>query len=455
MGRSPKRRPRKSARKRVGQVSYYQHHGSWYVYYLDGKQQVRRRVSDDEENAAKMAAQINAQFAVGLPTQFSFTPISVALLQQRFLEHHEHVARSSLSTITRYRSASQHLVDYVEQRGAPKHTHQIDADDFVRHLRQKRVAPNGHRHSRKRPLHDKTAFFVLATCRSIYGFAAKKRLVPPYFDNPFTGLGSNRRRIEDAKPVYVFDAETELRFMQEADDWTFAIHVTLAKTGLRPGELVHLLIEDIDLEEGWLHVRNKPELGWQIKSRRDRSVPLAPELVAVLRRVVGNRQAGVLFLRQRFDPAKSRLAQLDRKGLARAIQRRINAAEELEDQAMSRKEAAKIAADVWHDAGVLRNDRIRISFIRITRAIGLEDVTCPKCWRHTFATLLQDANVDPLVRQITLGHAPSTFGMGALGMTSVYTHTRSSTQRSEIERAVRLWPKTLELAHDRAHGGAS
>ena len=451
MGRSPQR---KSARKRVGHVSYYQHHGSWYIYYLDGKRQVRRRVSDNEETAARLAAQINAQFAADLPTQFSFTPISVAGLQQRFLEHHEHIARSSLSTISRYRSASQHLVNYVEQRGAPKHAHQIDADDFVRHLRQKRVAPNGHRRARKRPLRDKTARFVLATCRSIYGFAAKKRLVPPYFDNPFTGLGSKRRQLEDAKPVYVFDADTELRFMQEADAWSFAVHVTLAKTGLRPGELVHLLIEDVDLQEGWLHVRNKPELGWHIKSRRDRSVPLVPELVAVLRRVIGARQAGVLFLRQRFDPAKSRLAQLDRKGLARAIQRRINAAEEQEDQAMSRKAVAKIAADVWHDAGVLRNDRIRTSFIRITGSIGLEDVTCPKCWRHTFATLLQDANVDPLVRQITLGHAPSTFGMGALGMTSVYTHTRSETQRLEIERALRLWPKTLELAHHRAHGGA-
>ena len=52
MGRS---RQRKSARKRVGNVSYYQHHGSWYIYYLDGKRQARRRVAGDEETAAKLA----------------------------------------------------------------------------------------------------------------------------------------------------------------------------------------------------------------------------------------------------------------------------------------------------------------------------------------------------------------------------------------------------------------
>jgi hypothetical protein len=43
--------------------------------------------------------------------------------------------------------------------------------------------------------------------------------------------------------------------------------------------------------------------------------------------------------------------------------------------------------------------------------------------------------VDPLIRQLTLGHAPpSMFGANSLGMTSVYTHTRPETQRREIER---------------------
>jgi integrase len=447
-------RKRKPARKRVGRVSYYRHHSGWYIYYLDGGRQIRRRVSDDEETAAKVAAQTNAQLSADLPTQFSFTPVSIAQLQRRFLEHHEHVKRSSLATISRYRAATQHLVDYAVNRGAPKHAHQIDVDDFVRCLRQKRVSANGHPNTRKKPLQNTTARFVLQTCRSLYGFAARKRHLPPFTENPFAGIGTKRRQLEDAKPVFVFNADTELRFLQQADDWTFAIHFTLAKTGLRSGELMHLLIEDVDLEDGWLHVRNKVDLGWHIKTRRDRMVPLVPELVAVLRRVMGSRRAGVLFLRQRFCSANSRLAQLDRKSLARAIQRRIKAAEEQEDRAISREEAAKIAADVWRDAGVLRNDRIRNPFIRIAESIGLEDVTCPKCWRHSFATLLQDANVDPLIRQITLGHAPSTFGMGALGMTSVYTHTRSATQRSEIERALRLWPETLELAQQRAQGGA-
>jgi len=93
----------------------------------------------------------------------------------------------------------------------------------------------------------------------------------------------------------------------------------------------------------------------------------------------------------------------------------------------------------------VRADKIRLSFIRAATAAGLTQATCPKSWRHSFATLLQDANVDPLIRQITLGHAPMGSTEGALGMTSVYTHTRPETQRREILRALRLWPKSLAL----------
>lgn len=36
--------------------------------------------------------------------------------------------------------------------------------------------------------------------------------------------------------------------------------------------------------------------------------------------------------------------------------------------------------------------------MRVMSAIGRPEITAPKTLRHTFATTLQDANVDPLVR---------------------------------------------------------
>ena len=68
----------------------------------------------------------------------------------------------------------------------------------------------------------------------------------------------------------------------------------------------------------------------------------------------------------------------------------------------------------------------------MTAAIGQPESTCPKSWRHTFATLLQDANVDPLIRQQVMGHKPTL--TGGLGMTANYTHTRPETCKSRWSR---------------------
>ena len=55
--------------------------------------------------------------------------------------------------------------------------------------------------------------------------------------------------------------------------------------------------------------------------------------------------------------------------------------------------------------------------------------------------LFDTVNVDPLIRQITLGHAPEG-GVpgGGPGMTAVYTHTRLETQRREILPPVHCGP---------------
>lgn len=438
-------------RQRVGRVSYYFRHGAWHVYYRDGGRQVRRRVGQSEQEASQVAAQVNAQLVCAIPTPFSFTPVSVPELRRRFLEHHELALRSSLATVRRYRAATQHLEDFANQCGRKLMAHELAVEAFVRHLRTIHVAPNGHPHTTRRPLRDKGVRFVLEVCRSLYGFAAKQRHLPPYAENPFAGLGGKRVKVEDAKPVFVFGEPTELAFLKTLDDWAFPIHFTLAKTGLRPGELIHCLVEDLDLDEGWLHVRNKPELGWQIKTRRQRSVPLIPELVAVLRRTLQGRTGGPVFQRMTFNETGAKPVACTRIAMLRSYERRLA---NLQPSApRTRESLARLYRDVWRDAGAIRAEALRKSFLRGTAAIDLAHVTCPKTWRHTFATLLQDANVDPLIRQLTLGHQPIAPGAASLGMTSTYTHTRPETLRSAIERALRHWPASLELARRWASAG--
>ncbi len=437
-----------STRFRVGRVSVYLHHSAWWVYYRLHGRPIRRKVADTRREAEQLAAQVNAQLTSGMPTLLAFSPVGVRELRHQFLEYHEQVLKSSVSTIARYRTATQHLEDFVDQKSKPPLVHEVQPDAFAAYLRAIEVAPNGHAHTARRKLRDKGVQFILETCRALYSFAGKRQHLPPYTGNPFAELPLDRIKVEDAKPIFVFDADSEVAFFKAASSWALPIHFTLSKTGLRVGELTHLLIEDVDLDRGWLQVGNKTTLGWRIKTGNERAVPLLPEVVAVLRRVIGRRPAGPLFLRERFSDGSVPLLVGGRAAMERVCQERQRAAGGL----LSRMDKLRIARTVWRDAGAVKADSVRNSFIRVMRSIDRAGVTCPKSWRHTFATLMQDANVDPLIRQLTLGHTPTT-GTG-LGMTGNYTHTRPETQRQQIEDALRRWPLSLEIAARFAQGGA-
>ena len=426
---------------RVGKVRADLRGKVWYLTYHENGRRVRPRLGSDKTVARQMAAQINAQLETSAPTAFSFEPIRIDELQQRWLDHHEQVLRSSVQTIRRYRTATAHLIRFISDRFPKLKTSQFQTyhgEQFVRYLRSIRVAPNGHENSQKRPLLDKGVRFILATCRSMFAFASKRRHLSPYAENPFGALDLDRIPIENMKPIVILTPEQEQAFLEACDDWQFPMFLTLMLTGLRPGELTHLLLpDDVDLIAGVLRVQNKARLGWQVKTRNEREVPLVEELVDVLGIAIGSRTSGPVFLRRRFhDGSKPRLHGQSSEDLVRELVRRVSEAESQRSSALDRTESLTIARGVWRDAGAIKTDRVRNEFMRLTRQIELPQLTAPKSLRHLFATSLQDANVDPLIRCEVMGHSVGRTG-GGLGMTANYTHTRPETKRNQLEAALR------------------
>ncbi len=53
--------------------------------------------------------------------------------------------------------------------------------------------------------------------------------------------------------------------------------------GLRMSEILWLQWDDVDLTNGWIHVRCKPHLGWSPKSEADRAIPVHPKLAEFLK----------------------------------------------------------------------------------------------------------------------------------------------------------------------------
>lgn len=444
----PAQRKARSGRVRVGDVSLFRHRISWWIYYRENGRPVRRRVGRSFDDAKAVAAEVNAQLAAAKPTAFSFEPVSVANLAERWLDFHERIARSSLNTVRRYRAAANHLTEFVAANPSIKWAHHVEPEHFVGHLRGIRIAPNGHPNATRRPLRDKGVVFILSCCRSMYRYAERHRLLPPYFDNPFTSFGVEKLRIQDAKPIHIFNDDEAARFLSECDPWQFPPFFILAQTGMRPGELVHLLVRDIDPEAGEIQVRDKPELGWQVKTRRARTIPVFDETVDVLRWLIGSRSAGVLLMRRRFTSGeRPQLADRDARQLQVDLDLRCSAREHEEGRELSREERHHVAYSVWRDAGRVRCSRLRVEFMRVTKRIGAEHITSVKTWRHSFATLMQDANVDPLIRQQVLGHAAASGGRDTgLGATALYTHTRPETYREQIRTTLDLQPRVRAVA---------
>jgi site-specific recombinase XerD len=433
---------KKSHSFRVGKVRAYLRGKVWYLCYHEHGQRRRPRVGPDQEAARQLAAQVNAQLQLGAPAALSFEPTSLPELRRRWLEHHEQVLRSSVQTVHRYRTATDHLLRFLETRPV-RHAsqfHSSHAEAFVRYLRALRVSPNGHAHTTQRPLLDQGLRYVLECCRALFNYAARRRHLSPYAENPFRTLEIDRIPIHQTRPIALFSAEQERAFLEACDAWQFPLFLTLMLTGLRTGELTHLLLpDDLDLPAGLLRVRNKPQLGWQVKTRNERDVPLVPVLAAVLRVHLRGRASGPVFLRRcQAERAATGLRESGPLALEQELGQRVARQEAATGRPLTRAERERLARALWRDLGAVKEERVRLEFLRLTRAIGLPGCTAPKMLRHLFATALQEGRVDPLIRNELMGHVAAgerSAGHG-LAMTAVYTHTRPETRRQQLETAL-------------------
>jgi len=163
---------------RVGRVRAFLRGQVWYLSYWEQGQRRQPRVGPQRAKARALAAEINGQLEAGAPSALGFEAIMFAALRDRWLEHHEHVRRSSLNTIGRNRSATAHLLDFTAHVRPLKRVSELQpahVEEFIRFLRCRRVAPNGHRNARKRVLRDSGVKYVLETCSSLLNYAQRQR----------------------------------------------------------------------------------------------------------------------------------------------------------------------------------------------------------------------------------------------------------------------------------------
>ena len=137
----------------------------------------------------------------------------------------------------------------------------------------------------------------------------------------------------------------------------------------------------------------------------------------MLRQLIGERRSGPVFVQRRCqDGHQPLLIDREPKALERELLRRVSRREASSiNEPLTRAARLGHAKTLWRDLGGLKEDWVRKEFMQLTKAIGLDEVTAPKTLRHTFATTLQDANVDPLIRNELMGHTPAAAQYRAAG----------------------------------------
>jgi site-specific recombinase XerD len=99
-----------------------------------------------------------------------------------------------------------------------------------------------------------------------------------------------RARKEEKDPTVLFKNEYKaLLFEAQGNSRDYAILLTFLKSGIRESELADLQIDDVDFVHDTLRVREG-------KGKKERTIPLMPELKRALRRYVGDRdqQANII-----------------------------------------------------------------------------------------------------------------------------------------------------------------
>jgi hypothetical protein len=98
----------------VGRVRCFLRGKIWYIRYHEKGKRIQQRVGPVRGETKQLAAEINSQVVCGIPSAVGFEQIRFDLLRRRWLDHHEDIKRSSLATIARYRSATEHLLQFAD-----------------------------------------------------------------------------------------------------------------------------------------------------------------------------------------------------------------------------------------------------------------------------------------------------------------------------------------------------
>jgi integrase len=421
---------------RIGPVTVYKRGHSYYLYYRQARITERRKIDGNLAVARATAHKIADALAERRPSPLSFARTSPQQLADGYRDYVANVQKLALRTRDRYKAALDRFLDFCRDAGITS-ADAVDlsrVEDFVKWLRGQKRNRNGSAVGSRDFYKVGGVRFVLSACRTAFNWAARRRMLPPFSENPFSLFRIDRlKEAGETTTAKVFSYEQELAFLAACDDWQRPIFTVLAAYGLRLGELTNLLVEDVDLAQGVIVIRSKPWLFWTVKTGRERELPLIDSLRPVLERAIGGRSAGFVFRNRPFLTGSRQVPdfaspQAFRARAERAVSDLVAQRPDADD-----RERKRAVIAFGRAAGQTPEKAIRNEFLRLTTAIGCPEFTRVHDLRHLFSTRAQAAGINPILVQEILGHT-------TLEMTRRYTHLGLDSKRAALQVALERGP---------------
>lgn len=244
----------------------------WVAYYVDGKLQRESLATRDEGQAKRLAAKKELDVENGTAKRRARV-VTLDRFEEEYREaylaKHGNELRPSRERSWRADySALRSVLDFLDRERVTK----LSAVR-VKHVEAFKV-------HRMKQVSAASVNKAVRVARAAWSWAVRAELV---HENPWKKTTAIQ---VPEKDIEVLTAEQRQEFMslvRSRAEPIALLALTAAMTGLRRSEAIFLRWEDVDLEDGWIRVQSHPEFGHVTKSRKNRTVPVPPVLLELLR----------------------------------------------------------------------------------------------------------------------------------------------------------------------------
>ena len=255
--------------------------GIWYLWFVNeqGKKQKVSTHSRYKPDAFK--------FLQGFKNEHRVKRKLCSEFFEEFIIYAE--ANFSKRTVAIYRYSLKLFFEYIGDKFLASYTPQhFDAYKTQRQKPIKVVTlKDGHKTEMEKTIRPVTVNIELRTLRAFFNTAVRWRLLE---SNPFK---IQLMRIPEKTPTFITKQEFQKLLSVIEEQWLKEIIIIAVSTGLRRGELVNLIWENVDLNRKLLCIESSPT--FRTKAGRMRIIPLNDTALYILKTKQGRDASGYVF----------------------------------------------------------------------------------------------------------------------------------------------------------------